>query len=234
VQHTKPEKKTEPMGPLTFYDCSLDRNFLIAIIVSLSTGILFDNKTISSHKQYLTKALEAKAKRSAPAEKKRLLEIVDLIEFGSPAARDSKDMSEYIATVKELREAAAKSKCKGEKKERIPLKLHPLLAFFMNLNGSFTPGRQQPENRLFDVSDKTKHRLAPSFAWGWHFWCLGLSVPDGEHKEREADPFGIAEAPLAKHRFYSSPDIAGSGNRTNSLTEQSSLESVEQNVDDDE
>jgi hypothetical protein len=222
------------MGPLVFYDCSLDRNFLIAIIVSLSTGILFDNKTISSHKQYLTKALEAKARRSAPAEKKRLLEIVDLIEFGSPAARDSKDMSEYVATVKKLREVAAKSKCKGEKPKGIPLKLHPLLAYFINLNGSFTPGRQQPENRLFDVSDKRQHRLAPSFAWGWHFWCLGLSVPDGEHKKREEHPFGRAEAPLVKHRFYSPPDIAGSGNGTNSLTEQSSLGSVAGSVEDDE
>ena len=205
-------KEVEHKGPLIFYGAPLERNYLIAAIVSISAGVFFTNKQISSHQQHTLHKLTAKMndcpRAERTTERRRLSEIIALCRQGSQMARES--MSDYIAEVVQLRRIAVKGKTK-ESKQGIPLQLHPLLAFFIQRNGSFAHKGAQPENRLIDVSDNRSHHLPWPFAWGWYFFCKGESVPNSERRQSLKNPFGGRGAPSTEHRYYSLSDIERSG-----------------------
>jgi hypothetical protein len=191
-------------GSLYFYGVSLTRNYIIAAIISLSTGILFTNKTVSSHMQTLGNTPnnavndETNPKRKASAE-----EVMHMWQHGSPLARTA--MQKHIDEVIKARTQAQK----GKGAVRIALSLHPMLAFFIGRNGSLLPGRE-PVKDLVDVSNFETGYLPYDYAWGWYLHCHDQGVPGGLTKY--PSPFGTCENPSNVNVYISLEDVASSGN----------------------
>lgn len=191
-------------GPLYFYGVPLTRNYVIAAIISLSTGILFTNKTVSSHMQTLGKAIKDKVANEKDPKKKALgKEVWESWEHGSPTARAA--MKKHIEGI-----AAARLKGRNDDAEvKIALSLHPMLAFFIGRNGSLSSEKDKPANVLVDVSNHKTHRLPHGYTWGWYLYCHDKGVPGGLTKY--PFPFGTWEDPLDFNKYVPLDDVAKSG-----------------------
>lgn len=194
-------------GPVYFYGAPLNRNYVIAAIISLSTGIYYTNKKVSSHMQQMGKKIEYIINNSTCAQELRLAtEVLELYEHGSPVALEF--MQPYINNI--VSQRLKKGSCKDSAgKQKIPLSLHPMLAFFINRNGGLHHFDKEPVNQLVDVSDNTVHRLPYAFAWGWYFAWRGEGVPDGVNKRYF--PFGTVDEPKRSCVYISHDDVAKSG-----------------------